>query len=345
VAALGGATTAAEARVPQVLLQTVEIVLKEALVSCLAALPECKARVAEAASLLEAGEATCERTRLALEAAFEAAIDKEAEFSRQLAAVQEVADKDMKAYKELEAELGPTVWKHAVLQRGLALAEKAVVAFTELESGVSGDERSAAVEAVLKSLDEMGDEAMRLAVASALQRLPSEQSQFDAAILETVKSEIAGAVARYGESLAACAESAEAAKAELLGVWAIADLTRDAVKEVEGTRPHVDATEQPESLEHRRAEAAAQELRQGYEQCLALQRSAEAAVEAVRVALDALGRLAVPPALALPAAAVGEGMLSGGFKDALRASGLPVPTPLGLQTGNVIDAHMASEET
>lgn len=98
-----------------------------------------------------------------------------------------------------------------------------------LEDGWEDEEvMAAAVHAIQESLEGINAESVLLAAApSALGKRAGDRKPFDEITVGFVSEALAQAVAKLGEEIALIEPAEKEAQAELLGLWAIADVARD----------------------------------------------------------------------------------------------------------------------
>jgi len=105
------------------------------------------------------------------------------------------------------------------------------------------DTRSAAMKAVVEHLQAIEvDNVLATAAPLALEVRPAKRARFDNLTVDTISAVVNKGLSALDEKLAAIAPEEEESRAELLGLWAIADVARDQVTKAERSLSDAQAT-------------------------------------------------------------------------------------------------------
>jgi len=291
-----------ETELPGELLELVRKVLQDASAHCLTGL---KQREADAAAAL----AQCEASDAARDLASAALEEKMAQLQglkTELAAAKAAEKKEKCSYSEVQATTQEILDGHAALQAQLTLSTRMAHAARGLQAGLQAGELSPTVESVLEYLAENGaEQALQAAARSAFERSPAERRPFDVVALEALVANLAAYQAAASEKVTLSTPSAEQARAEVLGAWAILDVARDQIMATKEAIVEAELALEQASESFTTAETEAKVLRQALSGCLVQQTLSESAAAEINTALAALGRIAdaAAPASAAPAEA------------------------------------------
>jgi len=289
-----------ETELPGELLELVRKVLQDASAHCLTGL---KQREADAAAAL----AQCEASDAARDLASAALEEKMAQLQglkTELAAAKAAEKKEKCSYSEVQATTQEILDGHAALQAQLTLSTRMAHAARGLQAGLQAGELSPTVESVLEYLAENGaEQALQAAARSAFERSPAERRPFDVVALEALVANLAAYQAAASEKVTLSTPSAEQARAEVLGAWAILDVARDQIICLKESIGEAEQALELASQSFSAAETEAKALRKALSGCLVQQTLTESSAAEISDALAALARIADAAAASASSAA------------------------------------------
>jgi len=233
----------------------------------------------------------------ATEAATEAAadFDSKATASRQAGEAAEAAEVEhQKAQRANKDQIRAFADIREACSKATEVAEGALKALME----GSLEDEEAKENAAASVLEYVNDKVLAVAAPPALTTSPDERRPFDIVTVDAVAGVMATSVQKAELSVAEIAPEERQAKAELLGLWAIADCARDSLNAAQAEQKEAQSKQQLLDLEVDMAKERVQGQKRKKSD-LAVQAVLDEANDAkIRKGLDALSRLTAAAAVA-----------------------------------------------
>lgn len=205
-----------------------------------------------------------------------------------------VAESDYSDFKDSkESELAMYAERREQLQESKDVLEKP---FSKLAEGTTETEkeRNRAVEAVIDFLSQLPggkDKALVAAAPVALNAAAATRHEFDSNTINVIKTHLNNAVEERQKTVQASAESEAMTKAELLGLWAITDCTKDALASAKAAAADAKASRKRNRSELSSAEDEKINLTHNVEKATVAAGNAADRLESVETAMAAAKRL------------------------------------------------------
>lgn len=251
----------------------------------------CDKAVAEAEAEAMEAKAAHEAAAAAAEAAKGAAEARRAEAAAQQKAVNAAQKEHKQAEKQGNQESRERTKLREHHSKLVSVSEGSLRMLQE--DGWEDEEvMTAAVHAVQECLEAIGAENVLLAAApSALGKRVADRKPFDEITVGAVSEVLAKHVAQLGEEIAKMEPAEKEAQAELLGLWAIADVARDNLTKAQELAAEAEAASEAAADAESEAQAQAKVQQKVLKAAVAEQEAACEQVAALGAAQAAMARL------------------------------------------------------